>query len=73
LRQDGAFSYHCGLFNLQWYNKISFSNGIHFLNTETRHVFQVLSLYHTIINSAAVRFAKITIDCSNGQMMSYDA
>lgn len=33
----------------------------------------MLSLYHSIINSAAVRMARITIDCNNGQMMSYDA
>jgi hypothetical protein len=72
LRREGAFPYHCTFFNLQWYNKISFNSGLHFLNTETKEIFQVLSLYHSIINNATVRSARIGIECLNGQMMSYD-
>lgn len=32
-RREGAFPYHCTLFNLHPHNKISFSSGLHFLNT----------------------------------------
>ncbi len=46
---------------------------MHFLNTDTIDFQQVISFYHSIINNAALKMAKISIECKNGQMMSYDA
>ena len=72
-RHEKAFPYHCTFFNIQPFNKVCFNKGIHFLNTDTLDFLQVLTFYHSIINNAAIKSAKIVIECQNGQMMSYDA
>jgi hypothetical protein len=71
-RRDGGFTHICSFFGNFKSNSISFCEGVNFISWEEEGLPNLLQFYWTHINNASIKKAKITLECLNGQLLSYN-
>jgi hypothetical protein len=78
-RAEGCFDYLVTLWGPFKNNSVSSDHGINFISVQTSELEQMVRLGHTVtffqhmVNSAAVKSAKITIECPEGQILAYNS
>jgi hypothetical protein len=70
-RREGGLSYICSFFGRFKTNSVSFMEGINFLVYQPESCSSLLQFYNSHINSAAVKRAKVSLECTNGQLICY--